>query len=317
MRPRLEDAQMDIDMRPYQDEGDLDKMRAILLQGRQAGGPTYYVHVGDLNWWVFYLDQEEDLRRRACLWERQQDGMVVGWALVSPRYCAFDLFVHPELWDTGWAKPMFAWVEEWAGDMVRECGGTSLQTVWISERDARLIAHLQSRGFVRSADHMLSLQRPLGRNLPPPALPRGFSVRPVAGEHEAFQRAATSHAAFRSSQPLGRYQRRYLAFMRSPVYTPELDLICIAPDGRVAAFCLCWLDSVNRVGYLEPVGTHPDFQRRKLGTTLLHAAFLRMIEHGMTVASVCVESNNVAGQALYQSVGFRPLFKIHTFTKAL
>jgi ribosomal protein S18 acetylase RimI-like enzyme len=161
------------------------------------------------------------------------------------------------------------------------------------------------------------MQRELDRGLLQPALPHGFSVRPVAGEHEARPRAAASHAAFSSSQPLGRYQRRYLAFMRSPVYTPELDLVAVAPDGRIAAFCICWLDGVNQVGHLEPVGTHPDFQRRKLGTTLLQAALRRMVERGMTVASVCVESSNVAGQALYNTAGFRPLFKIHTFTKAL
>ena len=317
MRPCVEETQADIALRPYRDDRDLDKMRAILVEGRKAGGPTYYVHVGDLNWWVFYLDQEDDLRQRACLWERRQDGVTVGWALVSPRFSAFDLFVQPEIWDTGRAEPMFAWAEEWAGDIVREQGGTSLHTVWVSERDTRLIAHLRSRGFTWSDDHMICLQRELDQDLPRPALPPGFCVRPVVGEREAFQRAAASHAAFNSSQPLGRYQRRYLAFMRSPVYTPELDLVCVAPDGRIAAFCLCWLDSVNRVGHLEPVGTHPDFQRRKLGTAQLQAALWRMVEHGMTVASVCVESSNPAGQALYHSAGFRPLFKLHTFTKLL
>jgi mycothiol synthase len=317
MRPRLEEAQTDIDVRPYRDEGDLDKMRSILIQGRQAGEPTYYVHVGDLNWWVFYLDQEDDLRQRAYLWERRRDGVVVGWALASPRFSAFDLFVHPEIWDTGQAESMFTWAEERAGDIVRERGGTSLQTVWVSEHDTRLIAHLNSRGFNRSDDHMICLQRSLDRDLPQPALPHGFSVRHVAGEHEAFQRAAASHAAFSSSQPLGRYQQRYLAFMRSPVYTPQLDLVAVAPDGRIAAFCICWLDGVNRVGSLEPVGTHPAFQRRKVGTALLQAALRCMLEHGMTIASVCVESANDAGQALYHSAGFRPLFKLYTFTKAL
>jgi ribosomal protein S18 acetylase RimI-like enzyme len=317
MKPCLEEEATDIELRPFRDEADLDKMRAILVKGREARGPTYYVHVGDLNWWVFYLDQDEDLRQRAHLWERRQDGVVVGWALVSPRFSAFDLFVHPEVWDTGRAESMFAWAEEWASDIVQERGGTSLQTVWISEHDTRLIAHLQSRGFARSDGCIICMQRELDRGLLQPALPHGFSVRPVAGEHEARPRAAASHAAFGSSQLLGRYQRRYLAFMRSPVYTPKLDLVAVAPDGRIAAFCICWLDGVNRVGHLEPVGTHPDFQRRKLGTAVLQAALWRMAEHGMMVASVCVESSNVAGQAFYSSAGFRPLFKLLTFTKPL
>jgi hypothetical protein len=51
---------VNITPRPYRDESDLDKMRALLQAGRQAANGTYYVHVGDLNWWLFY-PQGKDL----------------------------------------------------------------------------------------------------------------------------------------------------------------------------------------------------------------------------------------------------------------
>ena len=53
--------------------------------------------------------------------------------------------------------------------------------------------------------------------------------------------------------------------MRSPVYDRDLDIVAVSADDRIGAFCIVWMDAVNRVGLFEPVGTHPDFQRKGLG----------------------------------------------------
>ena len=42
-------------------------------------------------------------------------------------------------------------------------------------------------------------------------------------------------------------------------YRADLDCVVEAPDGRLAAYCLAWLDEANAAGELEPVGTHPEF----------------------------------------------------------
>jgi hypothetical protein len=67
--------------RPYQDEQDLEKMRALLVAGRKAKTATYYVHVGDLNWWLFYLNQHDQRQATIFLW--QADQTIVGWMRMS------------------------------------------------------------------------------------------------------------------------------------------------------------------------------------------------------------------------------------------
>jgi hypothetical protein len=55
--------------RPYAGEADVRAMRAILAAGRQASLPTYYVHPGDLNWWLYYLNASLDRPDTIFLWE--------------------------------------------------------------------------------------------------------------------------------------------------------------------------------------------------------------------------------------------------------
>jgi hypothetical protein len=42
--------------RTYQGLQDLHAMLDLLAQGREADNGTYYVHRGDLQWWLFYTD---------------------------------------------------------------------------------------------------------------------------------------------------------------------------------------------------------------------------------------------------------------------
>jgi hypothetical protein len=49
----------------------------------------------------------------------------------------------------------------------------------------------------------------------------------------------------------------YQVVMCTWPYRHDLDQVVEAPDGRLAAFALGWLDAANRVGELEPVGTDP------------------------------------------------------------
>jgi ribosomal protein S18 acetylase RimI-like enzyme len=100
------------------------------------------------------------------------------------------------------------------------------------------------------------------------------------------------------------YWPRNLRFLQA-AYVPEHDVFIVAPDGRVAAFCCIWTDDLNKMGYFEPVGVHPDFHRRGLGKSLLFEGLRRLKSEGMTEASVCAENDNPAAIRLYESVGFR------------
>lgn len=101
--------------------------------------------------------------------------------------------------------------------------------------------------------------------------------------------------------------------MRSPVYNPNLDIVAVTADGQIGAFCIVWMDSVNRVGLFEPVGTHPDFQRKGLGTAVMLEGLRKMAENGMNQAIVSTFEDNEAAIKLYESVGFQIVNKLGTY----
>jgi len=306
---------MNIELRPYRDEQDLEGMRQLLMEGRKAAGPVYYVHPGDLNWWLYYLDQ--DFKNRIYLWGDENYKTVMGWILFSPSFGAFDVFISPDPGLCDQRIGLFVWAEEQMSRLVGEQGGADLRTMWVSEHDHDLIAHLEGRGFTCSDYHLVYLQQPLNEEISKPDLPHGYCLRPVAGEQELEQRALVSHAAFGSSKPIADYIERYLRFMRSPVYKAEWDLVAVAPSGEFAAFCVGWLDEENQLGYFEPVGTHPNFRRRGLAVAVLREGLCRMQVRGLLTASVCVESDNPPAQKLYEALGFRKIHRLLTYVKVL
>jgi mycothiol synthase len=306
-------SNMKIEPRPFRDKHDLESMRNILIEGKKANTPIYYIHSGDLNWWLFYL--ERDFKHRIFLWENDAHKSVVGWTLFSPRFKSFDVFVQPGQSFLELREHLFTWAEDHLRQLLVEAGDGFLRTMWVSEYDCQLITHLESHGFVQNDEHNVYLQQALNDMVVAPELPRGYRVRHVNDENEVELRSRVSYAAFETSKPFEYYKAGYLDFMRSPVYTPELDLVVEAPGGQFVAFCICWLDDVNQVGYFEPVGTHPNFRHKGLGTAVLREGLRLMQERGMRTASVCVESDNLAAQKLYGAVGFQAMHRILTFVK--
>lgn len=288
--------------RPYRDYSDFNQIRRILIEGRQANNGTYYVHLGDVNWWLFYPDQSADLPQRLYLWE--DGGQALGWCLLTPDEGYWDVFVHPRLQGSPQAEAMFAWAEARLADMVKAKGGEKLGVFWISEGDVWRRAWLEGHGYVLRSAHPL-FTRSLADPIAEPVLPAGYRLRPSAGEAEAESRARASYAAFQSSWDWDKYLQRRLSFMRSPVYDDERDIVAIAPDGAVAAFTIHWCDPVNKVGLFEPVGTHPDHHRRGLGKAVLLDSLRRLKAQGMETAIVGTGNDNVAAIRLYESVGFQ------------
>jgi GNAT superfamily N-acetyltransferase len=87
---------------------------------------------------------------------------------------------------------------------------------------------------------------------------------------------------------------------RAPDYRADLDLFVKAPNGNCASFCTVWLDTRNKYGVFEPVGTRFDYRGLGLGRALLAEGFRRMRDYGATRSFM--DSDN----PFYGKVGFRP-----------
>jgi ribosomal protein S18 acetylase RimI-like enzyme len=196
--------------------------------------------------------------------------------------------------------------------------------MWVFEGDARWLGLLAARGFRPAACGMTLLGRDLSALPPVPSsmLPPGFSLGALAGPHQADARALASYLAFHQGRAPSESERRIRAdrwrrLMAAPGYERDMDVVAVAPDGQVAAFALGWLDTHNRVGEFEPVGTVPAYQRLGLGGAVIEEGLHRMRERGMAQAIVYVEWDNAPAQRLYASLGFQPLCRILTCERPL
>ena len=142
---------------------------------------------------MYYL--ERDFEHRIFLWENDAHDGVVGWALFSPRFKAFDVFMLPNQSFLELRNHLFTWAENHLRQMVVEQGGGSLRTMWVSEFDCPLITHLESCGFLRDDVHNVYLQQALNDAALAPELPQGYRVRHVRGEYELELRSRVSYAA--------------------------------------------------------------------------------------------------------------------------
>jgi ribosomal protein S18 acetylase RimI-like enzyme len=188
-------------------------------------------------------------------------------------------------------------------------------TMAVTSGNADAIARLRAHGLAHDPDApwMRRNQRALD-DLPEPELPDGYALRTIADGADIASRAACHRAAFHPS----RFTDEVYEVVRSAwPYRADLDCVVEAPDGSVAAYTLAWLDEANRLGELEPVGTHPDHQRRGLGRAVNLFALRRLREAGATEALVACRGDDAypIPRLLYESVGFRERTRYLTFVR--
>ena len=177
--------------------------------------------------------------------------------------------------------------------------------VWAGSEDVSLKELLLGRGYSRRQDGTPEHQRRRWLTEPIEAIPlvAGFLIRSVGDTDEHAARCWVSWRAFHPDEPADHAKDSwYHNVQRAPLYRRDLDLVAVAPDGELAAFCTIWFDDVTRTGYFEPVGTAPEYRRHGLGKAILTEGFRRLRRLGADLAYV--GSYSSPAHALYASVGF-------------
>jgi ribosomal protein S18 acetylase RimI-like enzyme len=136
-------------------------------------------------------------------------------------------------------------------------------------------------------------------SLPEPALPDGFTLRPLAGADEL-----PAYEALYSFAPVAADLRRTL--LHDPDY---LYLVAVGPDGALVSFCECSVDRAEwalggrRTAWIDYLGTRPDYRGRGLGRALLLAAMRRMHEADAERVALITMGANERAQRVYRQVG--------------
>lgn len=77
-------------------------------------------------------------------------------------------------------------------------------------------------------------------------------------------------------------------------------------DGTIAGFIACELDTSERVGEIQLLGVHPDYQNHGIGTELNNFALEKMKEGGMRLAVVGTggDPSHAPARRSYEKAGF-------------
>jgi hypothetical protein len=300
--------------RPYTGLNDFIIMTSILMVGRKTSKRPYYIHTGDLSWWMFHDDHEESHWRESVrIWESNRNP--IGWSMVDPEWYSFDVNLLPDFRSTKEETYILDWTIKKIEEGVRKNGGSKIRTVWISEFDDDRINQLEKRGFKQDDDFMWYLEYPLDAQIPEMRLPKDFIVRPIRGESEIQLRATASYDIVKSGCRYDEFWPRYQRFMRSPVYNPQFDIVTEAPDGQLASFCVVWPDPVNHIGLFEPVGANSNYMHMGLRKVVVTAGLKRLKACGMDQAMTCVKDNDSSAINFFEGVGFIKIHKLYSFVK--
>ncbi|HEY3476707.1 MAG TPA: GNAT family N-acetyltransferase [Anaerolineales bacterium] len=291
-------------MRTYQTEEDYWCIREFLRE------VSLFNHRHDFSWsllrwdyWRWHINENIfhfKLDDVITLWEA--DGQTV--AMLNPDSAGEAFFqTHPALCDPLLISEMLD-VAEQKLPTISEDGKKEL-IVWVNAGDHTTKTLFTERSYVRSefsAEHMR--RRPFSRPVPDSVPPAGYAVRALGDESELPARSWLSWKAFHADEPDERYQgwEWYRNIQRVPLYRRDLDIVAVAPDGELAAFCTVWFDDVTRMAVFEPVGTHPNHQKRGLGKAVMSEGLRRAQRLGATLATV--SSYSKGAHALYESMGF-------------
>jgi ribosomal protein S18 acetylase RimI-like enzyme len=277
--------------RLYEGKDDFLAMLDLMNRVRPAGRMQDYPVKVDIEENL----ESEEIRASTKLWF--DDGRLIGWAYVDDfRNLRWEL-EKPYTDSVG--KEMVAWGEECIRRSLAAGVSSTLDTS-CREEDHERLDFLNRYGFRRAKGFSVHMERDLSTPIPVPELPRGFHIRPARGAQEAEAIARAHRAAFDSDYMT---TENRLIIMNSSEYDPTLDLVVVTPDGSIAAYCTCSIES-DGDGCTDPVAVHPHHQRKGLARALLLTGMQMLKERGARSAQFTTSSDNLAMQRAGEAAGF-------------
>jgi len=273
-------------------QGDHDVQEMRELRGRLASKST-----------IVDFDEQillSSIRAATRVWKQEDE--IVGFAFVDE---------YNNLWFE--TETEFASLDELETEMIgwgvtclerrkAETGTDHSLDCTCNADDSHRLSILKKHGFILEPVRSLRYSRALNKPIPEYPLPAGFSIRCVRSKSEVEQLVALHRAAFGTNHMTVEYR---LAMMNTPQYRRELDLVAVTPKDELSAFCVCGFDDPDqKIGYTDPIGTHPSYQRMGLGKALVSAGLLALKNAGVNAVRLGTSSENIAMQKLAGELGF-------------
>jgi mycothiol synthase len=291
--------------RPYQTEDDYWRMREFLRQvfvlNNRREVSWHVARLEYARWHTLMNCAELSLEDVAYLWE--QNGELLGFMMPDGGPGEAFLNVHPVMCTPVLEEEMLVVAEEHLSKITQQ--DTRRVVVWAPHDDALRQQLLIQRGYSKGDWPEHQWRRNLEAPIPDVPVPAGYVIRSLGDGLELLERCYASGLGFHEGDIKIAVENRddptwYRNIQAAPLYRRDLDLVAVAPDGAIAAFCTIWFDDVTRSACFEPVATVPAHQRRGLGKAVMTEGLRRLQRMGATIAFVGGYSSEA--NALYRSV---------------
>ena len=283
---------MTLHQRAYAGQSDWQAVAELIQSDDQ------FYQLMDYPWRLCSTSLED--HRNATAWEDEDGQMQVFAALQFP-WLTVDYAIRPATRSWELEKQIIHWAETRLHEIAHETNSHFPFNVSALAEEQERINFLEGLGYVRWEHTLVKMKRSLD-DTPTPTIPNGFSIRSLDGEREVEAYVGLQRAAFDSTTMTTAWRSRTF---HAPLYNPDIDLVAVAPDGRLAGFCIWWYEPTLNIAQIEPLGVHPNFQQLGLSQALMAEGFRRVAALGAQVAQVETYSFSEPALKSYEAAGFQ------------
>ncbi len=263
-------------------------------------------HIGRLDWMMGHPSFDEDMLPKMGIWK--QNGEIVAIVLGDTDYPPIHLICdekHQFL-----KEVMLDYAEQVFRTQKYSDKGDWLKIV-ANDEDTEFIDLLKQRGY--TIDSWTETVLEIECNLDQPLqyeLPDGFALTDYEQTNDIDKVRWAIFKGFEhegdAPEDLGKP-----ASVTCPYhyYDNSLKIYTVAPNGEFASHCGMWYDEVNRIAYIEPVFTVPEYRGKGLARAAIYEAVNRCAERGAVKAVV------VSDLEFYFRLGMKKAANYHHWFK--
>lgn len=191
-----------------------------------------------------------------------------------------------------------------------ETGQRYLRT-YVNNFDLEFESLVKSSGYAIAEQYTRPVfQLAIAQPFPQNQLPDGFRVKSLADDNNLSKIHRILWRGFNHpGEPPEEGIEDRTKMQSGPNFKNDLTMVIEGPMGDFVSFCGIWYESVNKIAYVEPVATDPDFRRMGLGTAAVCEGIRRCGILGATVAYVGSD------QVFYKAIGFTKGFDSNCWIK--
>jgi predicted N-acetyltransferase YhbS len=181
------------------------------------------------------------------------------------------------------------------------------RVVFVYDHDTEFAREVAARGYEKWPDFgEVHSAYPLDKEVPAPTLPEGYKLQSLADENDFAKINQVLWRGFNhpGDPPEKEIEGRKVG-QQAPNFRKDLTIVAVAPNGNYVSYCGMYYVPENKVAYLEPLATDPDYRRMGMAK----AAVLESMRRVQTLgAEICWVGS---GQLFYTSIGFEIKFTIY------